>query len=764
MVGTVVLGVVLGTRVATEVRVAERGRDLEFLAAAALSDLDIALRLVSASGRDVMVQNPGQASVVELRPGAVVDERFSRWRARMMNHAVVTGDRRFESTDPDGAIWWHTAVRTIDDGTMIGSRPQSEATAATRRIILALGISVGLLLAAEVAIASWVLRRIEKPLRAIVAAADDMRFRGEIRPETLVDLAAIRERPVELRELGQLLQRIESESLQGYVRSESLLTAANALGSSLDQETILARTLDHLQRLLHVDRSVILAYDPRGESLEIIASKGHSPAYLAALTEHPPDENLPSRRALRERAPMQVPDISSAAIGPVLRDRASEFGYRSLLAVPLADDLERPTVLVLQDENPRTFSYDEVEVSRSFASIAGAAIRNAELFSRTDESLRAQTSQLDAIVESVDQAILVARSDGRVLYVNGHMQSLIGRERFITDMEAADALGALTEASADPDRSAAALEELRPRPESWADIELMTPQGARDFRVRAFNVTNARGNRIGQGQVWTDVSKDREIERMKQGLLATVSHEFRTPLALIKGYATTLLATDVQWDPADQQEFLQLVSIEADRLSALVQRLLDMRRIDAGMLQLQLLPTEVVVVVNSALDTMPHRRARIRVGPIPELTLPIDAARVVTVVRNLLENACEYSPVDAIVDLTVEVVDDEVRFEVRDRGVGIAPEMRERIFDTFVRADSSLHAEHGGVGLGLAIARGFVEAHGGRIRIDEPVAGPGVVFTFTLPVAQSTVHETKAQLRTATTAEVTPASIGGMPA
>lgn len=733
---TIALGFVVADRIVGEVQTAERNSDVEFLAAAALADLDLAVRLVKASGREVLVQNPGDVLVVEPASIATTDSRFDRWRSRTMNHAISSGERRFETVDPEGERWWHTAVRTIDGGTLVGSQPEADATAGARRMLIALGLGLGSLLFAQLAIGLWVLRRVDRPLRTIVAAADDMRFRGEIRPATLAALTAIRDRPVELRELSRLLQRIESESLRGYAQSESLLTAANALGSSLDQETILERSLDHLQRLLDVDRSVILAYDHRGESFEIIASKGHSAAYLAALTENSPDENLPSRRSLREREPVQVPDISSAVVGTALRERARKFGYRSLLAVPLADDLERPTVLLLQDENPRTFSYDEVELSRSFASIAGAAIRNAELFSRTDASLRAKTSQLDAIVESVDQAILVERSNGRVLYANGRMQTLIGRDVFEPDMPATAAIDVLASASPDPERAVASLDDLQPRAESWADIELSTPHGVQDFRVRRFNVTNARGDRIGRGQVWTDISKDREIERMKKGLLATVSHEFRTPLALIKGYATTLLATDVQWDSADQQEFLQLVSIEADRLSDLVQRLLDMRRIDAGMLQLQLLPTEVSVVVNSALDTMPHQRARMNVAPIPELTIPIDAARVVTVLRNLLENACEYSGPDGVIDLTISATADEFVCRVRDRGPGIAPEMRERIFAAFVRADSSLQAEYGGVGLGLAIARGFVEAHGGRIRIDDPESGPGVEFSFTLPLDQ----------------------------
>jgi len=101
--------------------------------------------------------------------------------------------------------------------------------------------------------------------------------------------------------------------------------------------------------------------------------------------------------------------------------------------------------------------------------------------------------------------------------------------------------------------------------------------------------------------------------------------------------------------------------------------------------------------------------------------------------RNLLENACEHSPAGSTVSLTCTLTADELTISVRDRGRGVDPAVADRIFDTFVRGETGLTAEHGGVGLGLSIAQGFTEAHGGRVTFSDPSDGPGAVFTISLP-------------------------------
>lgn len=642
-------------------------------------------------------------------------------------------DRQFDSVDPAGDTWWHTSMRTLDGSTLVASRRASDGLSLVGTIDGLLAASAAILILALGWLWMVLYKRTARPLRQLLTAGEDLRVRGELREDVRQAIDKIRDRPIEIRELGRILQGIEAETIRGHAQAESLLAAASALGASLDQATVLDGSLDQLNRLLGVERSAILSYDPRVERVDVIASRGHTAQYLADIVEAEPDDTLPSRRALRDRVPVQVPDTTSEVVAPALRQRAHSHGYRSLLAVPLTSELERPTVLVLHANQARAFSHDEIELSKSFASIAGAAIRNAELFARTDDDLRQQTLRLEAIVESVDQGILVERVDGSLIFANARMRALAGLSDQIRIERSAELISAIAENTVDARKTRESLEAADSLLHTSVDVEIVTGTTAQHYSVRSFDVVDSRGKSIGRGQVWTDVTRDRELDRMKHGLLATVSHEFRTPLALIKGYATTLLADDVEWDPRDRHEFITLVSAEADRLTNLVQRLLDMRRIDAGMVSLQRIPIELAVIVQSTLDGMPHQRDRIIVNELPERSISVDAARIVTVLRNLLENACTYSPDGSPVELTITAGEHQVEVRVRDYGPGVDFAVRDRIFETFVRGDSALTAEFSGIGLGLAIARGFVEAHDGRIWVGDADDGPGAVFGFTLP-------------------------------
>jgi two-component system sensor histidine kinase KdpD len=162
-----------------------------------------------------------------------------------------------------------------------------------------------------------------------------------------------------------------------------------------------------------------------------------------------------------------------------------------------------------------------------------------------------------------------------------------------------------------------------------------------------------------------------------------------------------------------------------------------MRRIDANMVRLQPMPMALSELLADALAALPHERHRIDFGPVPELRVNVDTARMVTALRNLLENACKYSPPEARVEIVsrLEPDHDTVVVSIGDEGPGIPAWLRERVFETFVRAETGLDAAESGMGLGLSIAKGFVEAHGGRIWVEDPEPGvTGAVFSISLPV------------------------------
>jgi two-component system sensor histidine kinase KdpD len=225
----------------------------------------------------------------------------------------------------------------------------------------------------------------------------------------------------------------------------------------------------------------------------------------------------------------------------------------------------------------------------------------------------------------------------------------------------------------------------------------------------------------------------RESDRLKSVLLASVSHDLRTPLTAIKAAAANLLSRDVAWSDGARDEFLQAIDREADRLNRMVADLLDISRIEGGALRLERDWNDLEELLREAVYRVERaagkRRIAIRhAAPLP--LLRFDYMQIDRVVANLIDNALKYSPPGSRILISTRVSDGSVDVAISDSGPGVARAARERIFSPFYREKRS-ERDAPGSGLGLAISRGIVEAHGGRIWVDD---GPGATFHFTLPV------------------------------
>jgi len=224
-----------------------------------------------------------------------------------------------------------------------------------------------------------------------------------------------------------------------------------------------------------------------------------------------------------------------------------------------------------------------------------------------------------------------------------------------------------------------------------------------------------------------------EVDQLKSQLLSTVSHELRTPLTSIRGQTTTLLDYAEQITPEERQEALRIVDEEAARLDELIGHVLDMSRLEAGQLSVELGATDVRPIVQETVAQMAARTPTHKLVVNLPLTLPLaqaDPRRVTQVVNNLLDNAVKFSPPGTTVTVDVEEHTHTVIIRVRDEGPGIAPEHLQRIFNRFYRVEQQ-GVRTSGVGLGLAICKGLVEAMGGQFAVTSQV-GQGSVFSFSL--------------------------------
>jgi signal transduction histidine kinase len=252
-------------------------------------------------------------------------------------------------------------------------------------------------------------------------------------------------------------------------------------------------------------------------------------------------------------------------------------------------------------------------------------------------------------------------------------------------------------------------------------------------------IVEARTEQLAQAidELSHALDKAKEAERLKSLLLSTVSHELRTPLATIKGCTSLLLEYYERIRPDVLEEHLRDIDAEADKLTGLISDLLQMSRIEAGVLRIQPQPIDLVAVLRSTVDAAQVRLSDHPLQLAPSGRLPTcfgDARRIEQIVANLLENAAKYSPQGSTIEVRVTSQGEELIVSVVDRGPGIAPEHCDRIFDRFYQIGGSGDAGRRGIGLGLAICKGLVEAHGGRIWVNSKL-GEGSTFSFSLPIA-----------------------------
>lgn len=224
---------------------------------------------------------------------------------------------------------------------------------------------------------------------------------------------------------------------------------------------------------------------------------------------------------------------------------------------------------------------------------------------------------------------------------------------------------------------------------------------------------------------------------IKMKFLAMISHELRTPLTSIKGFATTLLASDVTWDEASQREFISTINQEADKLTDMIDQLLDLSRLQAGTLRIKPALVSFADILNTAsaqLKIVAQNHPLTLDVPTDLPLLFADRQRIAQVVANLVGNAAKYSPPSAAIALLAQAEQPFIRISVHDEGPGIGPEERENIFEPFQRGETANRTTKG-AGLGLAICKHLVEAHGGSIWIEDH-DGTGTTMVFTLPIAK----------------------------
>ena len=519
----------------------------------------------------------------------------------------------------------------------------------------------------------------------------------------------------------------ENEALRE--RIATLHVAILNINGSLDLDTVLDEVLDCARRLTGARFGVIVTVEDQ-VPVDITFS-GLAPEQEGEVLATP--DGLRLFEHLRELpAPTRLADFPGYVRG--LGIDLPWIFTRTYLGTPLRHRGEVVGHFFLADKaEGEAFADEDVEVLELFASQAASAIVNA----RTHRAVRSARADLEALVETSPVGVAVFdatsgrprsfnREAGRIvesLRTPGHPTEQIlevlscrradGREFSLSELPLALQLGA---------SETVRTEEIVlsvPDGRSVRTLINATPIQPKDGAVESVVVT------------MQDLAPLDEIERMRTEFLGLVGHELRQPLAAIKGSVATLLEDAAALEPFEMREFFRIIEAQANQMRGLIGDLLDAGRIEAGTLSVAPEAVDLADLVEEARNTFVGDRGRHSIVIDLPIGLPralADPRRIVQVLNNLLANAARHAPESSPIRVAAVREGTDIAVSVRDEGRGVAPDLLPQLFNKHLARGAKA-----GYGLGLAICKGLVEAHGGRIHADSAGAGRGTTITFNIP-------------------------------
>ena len=528
--------------------------------------------------------------------------------------------------------------------------------------------------------------------------------------------------------------KMDSEVQVLRERLARLSAAVLCINSSLDLDTVLHEILTSTRDLVGARYGVITTIDETGQPQDFVFS-GFSPDEEQLLMEWAPASRFFEH--LRDLpGPLRLADlpayIRSLGYDP---DPMMSTNFQ---ATPMRHrGVHVGNFFLAKKKGGDEFTDEDEEVLGLFASQAAAAIANA----RTHRDEQRARSSLEALVDTspvgvvvfdakTGQPVLFNREARRIvegLRIPGH-----GVEQLLEVITCRFSNGHEVVLAEFPMKRVIH-DAVAMRAE---EVVLSVPDGRRTtMLINATPIHSAAGTVESMIVTMQDLAPFQELNRLRAEFLGMVSHELRAPLAAIKGSATTVLGSSRVLDRAEMQQFFRIIEVQADHMATLISDLLDAGRIDSGTLSVESKPVHVSELVEQARTTFLSGGGRqtIRIDlPLDMPRVMADEQRIVQVLNNLFSNASLYAPESSVIHVDAVREGVYVAISVTDEGQGVSPEQLPYLFRKYTRGGGRPR----GVGLGLAICKGLVEAHGGRIRAEDAGPGQGTRFTFTIPLVE----------------------------
>ncbi len=509
---------------------------------------------------------------------------------------------------------------------------------------------------------------------------------------------------------------------------EYLLRIARAMTSQLELSDVLRLVIEHAVSLL-TGQAGLIALRRSDDNFGIVASYGIGRETLRRFA--PLLQDMPVETFDEDRPRWMRPELQRR-LSAIASSIDLQVGDAVAMPLTIAEDLIGVIFIFRGPE--AQFTVTDRQLLADFADIAAVAVRNAQLFQQVLEERR----QLQTLVSHTEEGVAILDPEGYIRLFNQALAAMTGwpADEAIGQpasdvIQVLDDEGNTLQAPHIPASKPHDSDEPRSL-EGWLI--------RRDNRQGPYAAITLSPLYDNSGQLFSvvvnfqDVTRFKEAEDLKSTFISVISHELKTPLALITGYAETLDREDVRWDSDTTHECLAVIREESGRLNRLIEDLLDAARIEAGALKLKMSYIQLDDIARSTVEAMrPLERDHMFTVDFPPdfPTVAGDSERLRQVLRNLLNNAVKYSPADTLIRVGGRFEPNRVVVSVSDEGPGIPLDQQRHLFERFSRG-SVAQDTSSGAGLGLYLSKAIVEAHGGDIWV-ESTPGQGTTFYFSLP-------------------------------
>ena len=509
---------------------------------------------------------------------------------------------------------------------------------------------------------------------------------------------------------------------------EYLLAISRALTSELELNDVLRIIVRASVEFISARAGIIVLVDPNTRTFRTAAVYGIpqavTEAHASLLRDIPYEPGL--ERDLIPKLTKRMMHIAGGA----------GIGLSEVLPLPMiSGDSMVGVIYVFRTEEYR-FRKDDAQLLHNFANQAAIAVKNARLY----EAVNAERQRLNAILEGSADGVMILDSSLTITDFNQALSRMTGWHAQMAIGLTHDEVIGWQELKTDLDLEMA-LAQSWPQPGAahlYVEGELRRRDGKKiSLGITYAPLIDARGDLYAIIANVRDLTRFREQEELQKTFISVVSHELKTPVSIIKGYAGTLKRQDANWPREVTDEYLQVIEDEADRLTVLIDDLLEASRLQSGTFKLELtddvsLPLMAQMTAKKFYKT--EQTHRILLDFPDDFPLVYgDERRLNQVFNNLVSNAIKYSPNGEDIFIRGSATGDEVHVSVQDQGIGIPEHERHRIFQKFSRLDNALSRKTEGTGLGLYLTKAIIEAHGGKIWFNSAGEGAGTTFTFSLP-------------------------------